>query len=320
MDNNQYNTQQETVAEKHLFKVTNFSKLLALILLITLPFIGFWVGIKYMSDSAGMVESKIVSEEETEKGFTKAVKEYEAEECLSSAAPKPLYNNTRYSIVYSPSEGIEYDTYDGNGGIYPYDKKCKVSLVQNIKTGDSESGIRVIVDDLAALMIDQGLSVRSGLPQPYIFYNDNDYLRKQDTQKLVFGGNNYEGSLDSLYSLDVETLIFKNISGPIGEGQIDRGGNPFKLLMPYKSSVLRVLDLNTEKLYESVSLGLSSTETLHSSCERWCSSSIGWVDRDNIWYGIYEYDESTNIYTFKRLGHIEYDPDTWKEVKVEQGS
>ncbi|MEZ4104425.1 MAG: hypothetical protein R3B60_04020 [Candidatus Paceibacterota bacterium] len=314
MDDNQNFPQQEST-NKDLFRVTTVSKLLAFILFITLPFIGFWAGVKYSplaqevvqesnQDEVKMVQNEPVGEINNTDSCASLYREYR---------PEPIYDITPYSVVYSDNEGINYAS-DGKN-LYPYSEKCKVSLIKTTKNSEVEN-TEVIVDDLVSLMLEQGVGGSLyGLPKPYIFYSHTGYpYDMSQEEKLFFGYNNYEGSSMAIYKLDLDTKTFKDMTGHIGNGQVDFVDTG-RLLIPKDGSVLRVLDLNTEKLYETKLL-LASGESFYRECGMGCASAVGWVDDYvNIWYGVYKNDPTASSYdNFIRIGHVKFDPNTWQEV------
>lgn len=65
MENNQPNLVESQIKKNTLFEVTSFSKLLATLLFITLPFVGFWLGLIYRdasTDVPQMEQTKVFEE------------------------------------------------------------------------------------------------------------------------------------------------------------------------------------------------------------------------------------------------------------------
>lgn len=177
--------------------------------------------------------------------------------------------------------------YDGS---FPYNSKCKVSLIKSDQFPYSEE---VIVSDLFELMKEQNLpDGLLGAPRPYMFSGET----------LIFGGNGYEGAVGGFYSFDVKTKRFNPLTEKrLGQpGTIALSPNYQKLLIEKGDNQLLIIDINSLSSKVVTLNSVASDETLVAACEMGCSSKIGWVDENTVWYAVYK-KNNTYINTFVRM-------------------
>lgn len=217
----------------------------------------------------------------------------------SEAVMYPESNNTSYKIIYSDKGKLIYK----NNFDYP----CKVSLVKNDV---------VIVDDLISVMLHEGFDpYKEGLPKPYIFYKevkkDGSYVGNNLEEKLFFGRSYYEGQYSSVYKFNPNTLKFNEVIGPTFDSQPDRH---FNLIVYGYGKYIRVLDLNTEEIYEFSPIN-SEDEVIYTCYYFDCLYSVGWLDLDgeNIWYGLYK-EQYEDKNSFIRTGSVKFDRNVWRTV------
>ena len=284
-----------------LFEVTTISKVLAAVLFIILPFVGFWVGYNFNTHSITTPVSTTpitVTENNISSAIKQTANNNLAGTCLSEEKGyrelKPSYNNSTYELVY-----IETSTSDTASTSYeeafPYNPNCRISLIEKPYQGTP----KVIVSDLLKLMIDQNLpDGLLGTPRPYIFSGD----------KLIFGGNGYEGAMGGFYSFDLKTQKFTALT----DRRLNQPGtvalSPNNKLILIDKGDRNILIINTDTLTTKTILlpDINEGETVVASCEMGCNSKIGWINENIVWYAIYKRNDNYQN-DFLRLSSIKLD-------------
>lgn len=282
-----------------LFEVTTLSKSLAAILLIILPFAGFWVGYNFNTKVTTQNTAPIVvTENNTPSVSEQTAHNNSANTCLSEEKGyrelEPTYNNSTYNLVYTQTANNETasTSYEET---FPYNPNCLVSLVEK----PYQSTPKVVIPDLLKLMIEQNLpDGLLGTPRPYIFSGNH----------LIFGGNGYEGALGGFYSFDLKTQKFT----PLTERRLNQPGtvalSPDNKMILIDKGDKSVLIVNTDTLLTKTVMlpDINEGETVVASCDMGCNSKIGWINENIVWYAIYKKNDSYQN-DFLRLSSVKLD-------------
>ena len=302
-----------------VFEVTTLSKVLAAVLFIMLPFVGFWAGYNFETDPIPVPEktphvevpktNTLTVEEQIAINYAAATPTATEQVADSNATStclsgkwgypelKPIYNDSKYEIEYTQVYETSPTSTPYDYGTYPYNSNCRVSLIE--RPSPYQGVLNVIVPDLLTLMVEQNLpDGLLGTPKPYLFSGDH----------LIFGGNGYEGAVGGFYSFDIKTQKFTALTDRAlkQSSTIILSPESKKILANEGDDSILIIDTDTLSTTTIRLPDIHEGETVIAFCEMGCRTKMGWADENIIWYAIYKKgDNYQNDYL--RLSSLELD-------------
>lgn len=194
MENQPENLQQTVPQINILFQVTPFSRAFAGMLIVVLPFLGFWVGIQYSDSAVEAVPVNIVQAPETKTDALETLPSANVDEetAIRELSKKVLmsFKNTdinAFRAFVHPVDGVKF-SYDGN--VKPDDVKMTTTQIdEHIQKND---------EIVWGLGDGSGLPIKQTLVDQFKKYSKIDYLSAPQNafNRVLTNGNT---NIDTVY-------------------------------------------------------------------------------------------------------------------------